>query len=200
MLKVLPLLCALLIAPAPAAMAENLFDPRGADLFTDLKARHVGDILTVLINESTRARRGARTEAEKSPEYSGGLNVTGFFDVILDLPKIEPLESLDIDPKEEFESEASTEASGSFTGKMTVMVVEVLPNGNLVIEGRRAIQVNKEEEFLILKGIVRPYDISTDNMVLSSEIADSTIEYTGKGTVSSRQKDGLLSKLFNWLF
>lgn len=190
----------ILVSVSVPSFAENLFDARGADLFTDLKARHVGDVLTVLINESTRASREAKTDAKKSPTYKGGLNVSGFFDVILGLDKIQPLEALDIDPSEDFQSEASTEANASFNGKMTVLVVEVLPNGNLVVEGKRTIVVNKEKEFLVLRGIVRPYDVSTDNTILSSEIADSTIEYNGKGTVSSRQKDGLLSKLFNWLF
>lgn len=184
-----------------AATAESLFDPAGGALLTNVTAREVGDILTVLIQEQTSASRTVGTEIEKEPKYSGGARVEGFFDIISGLNEvIEPLKAVDIDPKEEFESEASTTASGRFTGRMTVVVREVLPNGHLRIEGVRSIQINKETETLSLTGVVRTLDITVNNTVLSSQIADAQIQFTGKGIVSRSQKSGLLGKLFNLIF
>ncbi|MEO7994658.1 MAG: flagellar basal body L-ring protein FlgH [bacterium] len=186
--------------PRPAT-AESLFDPTKAELFTDDTARQVGDILTVVISESTSAKRGVKTDVDKAPKFTGGLLVNGFFDVLSGLnSKIEPISALDIDPHEEFQSEASTQASGSFTGRLTVIVREVLPNGNLMIEGVRSMQINKETETLSMQGVVRPRDIRPDNTVLSSEVADVTLDYTGKGVVSRSQKNGFLHKIFNFLF
>jgi len=193
-------ICGLLLLPMTAT-AESLFDPSGGALLTNTTAREVGDILTVLISESTNASRTVGTDVEKSPKYSGGARVEGFFDIISGLNEvIEPLKALDIDPKEEFESEASTTAGGKFTGRMTVIVREVLPNGHLRIEGARNIQINKETETLSLSGVVRTLDISADNTIDSIQIADSQIHFTGKGVVSRSQKSGLLGKIFNFLF
>lgn len=196
----LALSMSLVLLPA-TARAESLFDPAGGALLTNTTAREVGDILTVLISENTSASRTVGTDVQKEPKYSGGARVEGFFDIITGLNGvIEPLKALDIDPSEEFQSEASTTAGGKFTGRMTVIVREVLPNGHLRIEGTRLIQLNKETETLSLTGIVRTMDISADNTIDSIQIADSQIHFTGKGIVSRSQKGGILGKIFNILF
>lgn len=195
------LFLALLLLLPSGGRAESLYDPKGAELFTATTARQVGDILTVLISESTRAERTVKTAVEKEPKYSGNARVEGFFDVLTGLRNvIEPLKTLDIKPKEEFESSAKTEAGQRFTGRMTVIVREVLPNGNLLIEGRRVIQINKETETLTLTGIVRTADISPENTILSTQISESEVHFTGKGIVSRSQRSGFLGKLFNLLF
>jgi len=83
---------------------------------------------------------------------------------------------------------------------MTAKVVEVLPNGNLVIEGRQTIVINGEEQVIVVSGIVRPQDIEPDNTVLSTYIADATIVYNGTGPIGDAQEPGLLTRLLNWLF
>src|SRR5690606_17736037 len=94
----------------------------------------------------------------------------------------------------------STTRGGSLNARMTAMVVDVLPNGNLVIEGRQTIIVNEEEQLIVVSGIVRPQDIAPDNTVLSTFVADATITYHGTGPLGDRQEPGLLTRLLNWLF
>src|SRR5690606_40090483 len=80
---------------------------------------------------------------------------------------------------------------GSLNARMTAQVVDVLPNGNLLIEGRQTIIVNEEEQISVVSGIVRPQDIAPDNTVLSTFIADATITYSGTGPIAEKQKPGL---------
>ena len=190
-----------LTAPLTDARGESLFDPIAADLFTDFTAKHVGDSLTILISESTKGSRSVKTNVKKEPKETGQAKVEGFFDVLTGLNSvIEPLKNLNIDPKEDFQSQASTTADGTFTGRLTVLVKEVLPNGNLVIEGKRYLTINREKETLSITGTVRPWDITPDNTILSTQVADVEIGYTGKGVVSRSQKNGFFSKLFNLIF
>lgn len=197
----LGLALSLVCAGGGPAQSESLFASAGGDLFTHTTARQVGDILTVLIAENTTASRNVGTDIEKAPKYSGKARVEGFFDILTGLDGlIEPLKALDISPKEEFESKASTTAGQKFSGRLTVIVREVLPNGHLRVEGVRAIQINRETETLTLSGVVRTLDISPENTVLSTQLADVEIHYTGKGVVSRSQKVGILGKLYNLLF
>jgi flagellar L-ring protein precursor FlgH len=83
---------------------------------------------------------------------------------------------------------------------MTAEVVEVRPNGDLLVVGKRTIQINAETETLKISGVVRPGDISADNTIVSTQIAQANIYLDGKGTVSNPQKPGLLSNMFNFLF
>ncbi len=152
-------------------------------LFSDTKAMEVGDILTVRIVERASATGEANTSASRKNVFSGALEK--FFG--LDLHGHN-----EIAGKSEmtFEGKGKTERSDKFTATITVRVVEVLPNGNLRIEGRRDLIINNEHRYIILRGIVRPEDISPDNEVLSTKIADAEVIYKGKGVIARRQGPG----------
>jgi flagellar L-ring protein precursor FlgH len=190
-----------ILAVGTSGSAESLFDPAGVNLFTDLKAQTIGDIVFIVVNERTTTSSEAATDGSKEIGLSGGLKVTGFFEDLLGLPAvIEPLEALDIDPSEDFKASGKTSAKGSFTTTITATVTDILPNGNFVIEGKRGITINDDTEEMILRGTIRPVDISASNTVSSQQMADIEISYTGRGAIAERQKAGLFTELFNFLF
>ena len=89
---------------------------------------------------------------------------------------------------------------GTFSARMTSQVVEVLPNGNLVIEGSQSLVVNRENQEITVRGIVRPQDIAADNTVLSTYISDASISYQGSGSLGTQQKPGIITQILNWIF
>ena len=181
--------------------AESLFDPMGVNLFTDLRAQTIGDIVFIIVNERTSTSSEAKTDGSKEISLQGGLRVEGFFDSLLGFPSaIEPLKNLDIDPSEEFKASGKTSNKGSFTTTITATVIDILPNGNFVIEGKRSITINDDTEEMVLRGTIRPTDISANNTVSSLMMADVDMTYTGRGQIAERQKAGLFTELFNFLF
>lgn len=164
----------------------------GESLFSDRKARRVGDLVTMIIVERAQATQSATTEAGK--DGSVQIGPISLADVV---PVIPPISASGGDS---LRSQGSTTRGGSLNARMTAQVVEVLPNGNLVIEGRQTIIVNGEEQVIIVSGKVRPQDIAPDNTVLSTFVADASIAYYGTGPVGDKQQPGLLTRLFNWLF
>jgi len=102
----------------------------------------------------------------------------------------------------DFEGTGETERSGALNAFMTAMIVDVMPNGNMVIEGNREVRVNAENQMITLTGLVRPRDISADNVILSTYIADARISYSGTGVLNDRQKPGWLTRALDkvWPF
>ena len=196
------ILAVLIIIQIQNAHAESLFDKRGVCLFRDHRAQDVGDIVTILVTESTSATNEGKSEFEKKIGMKGGIRVEGFLDYLFPgwFEPMEPLKAMDIDPEEQYDGSGTTSSGNSFATKITATVVDRLPNGNLVIEGTRNIKVNEEKQELVLRGVVRPEDISPQNTVLSTQIADVEMFYKGKGPVHDRNKPGLITKIFNWIF
>jgi flagellar L-ring protein precursor FlgH len=162
----------------------------------DLVARRVGDILTVRLSESTNAAKSAKTDTSKSNTNSIsnptllGLN-----------PKFNYLGSnadfsFGTSSSHDFQSDGSSEQNNRLSGDITVTVTEVLPNGYLAIRGEKRIGINQGNEYIKLSGIVRPYDITADNVVESTKIADPTIVYVGDGAVADSNVMGWLARFF----
>ncbi len=177
------------------------FDTR---LFEDLKARRVGDILTVVLNEVTTAQKAATTDVTKSATSTITnptiLGATPEFS----LPKFTPLSATQdlnlgssLSSDHSLGGDGSAEQSNLLTGNIPVSVVEVLPNGNLIVRGEKRVTINNGVEYVQLSGIVRPVDILTNNTVKSSQIADATINYTGEGAIADSNKNGWLARFFN---
>lgn len=172
-------------------------------LFEDLKARRVGDILIVKLAESTDASKSAETDTDKtttstvtnptifgaSPEF----NVPAF--IPLNNTKNLNLSS-SLSSEHEFEGSGSATQKNKLTGNISVSVVEVLPNGNLIVRGEKRVTLNNGVEYIQLSGIIRPVDILADNSVLSSQVADATINYTGEGAIAETNFVGWLAKFF----
>jgi flagellar L-ring protein precursor FlgH len=163
-------------------------------LFTDIKAHEVGDILTVLIYEASDASTQAETKTEKTGKFStqGGPGI-GSLDFI-------PLFGAEGENKNTFDGKGENLRNQSLRAKMSVTVVAVKDNGDLVIKGSRTIGISKDKETLTLTGVVRQKDISPNNTVDSYLIADAEIAYTGKGAASTGSRPGLIMRFLNWLF
>lgn len=158
----------------------------------DRTARSEGDVLTVLISESSAAQYSASTTTGKKEANSlPKLNIPFIGGILPALASGGDLSS---------SGEGTTTQGGKLVAKMTVVVKKVLPNGTMVIEGTRSVQVNKEVQTFKLAGIVRLDDIRSDNTILSENIAEAQIKVDGKGAISDRQRRGFLSRLIDWIF
>ncbi|MDY6880760.1 MAG: flagellar basal body L-ring protein FlgH [Desulfatiglans sp.] len=184
----------------------SLWQSRGpmSDLFMNPKARHVGDIVTVNIIESSSATNKANTDTGRTSSLSGELN--GFFGLEQRYPSthgfINPFSQVSGSMNNSFKGDGTTSRSGDLSAYITARVVEVLPNGNLKILGSREITVNHERQYIHLSGTIRPRDISPDNIVLSTYISDARIEYGGNGAIDDHQRPGWLARIINviWPF
>ncbi len=175
--------------------------------FSDFRARDVGDIITVTILERTTAKKEASTDTGSSGSESSG--VTSAFGMPLDFGlsnfanlgnKFSP--SVGGNRDSSFAGSGSTERKGEITATISVRVIEVLSNGNLFVEGRKETKVNREEQFIILSGVIRPEDVSSFNTVSSDYISDLNIELSGYGVIASKQKPGWLGSVLDdvWPF
>lgn len=161
--------------------------------YTDLKAREVGDVITVMIVEKTLAQNTSSIVTEKETKIGTEGEGAGPLDFISAF-------GLDGSLSKEHEGLGTTSRRGSIVGQMAAVVMEVLDNGNLIIQGEKQIVVNDEAEMLVVTGIVRPQDISGENVVYSTDIANTEISYKGKGMVSDYSRPSLLVRLLTWLF
>ncbi len=177
------------------------------NFFQDLRARNVGDTLTVIISEKTSAIKEATTSTSRSS--SNDIALKKFLGLPLNfgmrdfLGQGQPFSpEIQSDYESEFEGSGKTKRSGELSATITVRVVDVLPNGNLVVEGKKDTIVNNEHQYIILSGIVRPDDISEDNTVVSTYVADARIEYSGKGDIAMEQRPGWMRRVLNrvWPF
>src|SRR3989304_5775006 len=166
-------------------------------LFSDFKAGRVGDVVTVRIVESSKGNKNASTKTEKDSSLS--TSISAFFGMPSD--KLSQA-SVGAETSEKHDGAGSTSRSSELTAVITARVIDVMPNGNLVIDGRREVVVNNETQLLYVTGIVRPEDIGPNNTVLSSYIADAKITYTGTGVVSDKKRVGWFVRLLDkvWPF
>ena len=180
------------ILPMTDVHAESLWSDSSATsvIFGDQRARAVGDILTIVVNESSTAVRAGSSSNTKSASASTnqGTGLLGFL----------PESSLGQNDK--FSSNGSINNTNTVKARLTVKVTEVKANGNLVISGTQNIRQNGEEQRIVVSGQVRPSDIQADNSVLSSNVADAKILVTGSGPLVNKQRQGILSQIWNWIF
>ncbi len=193
MRKILILTIIFLLLPFTVKLWSGDFG-QGNSLFTDIKAHHIGDILTVLVYESSDASSQSETKTEKSGSFStsggpghGTLRFLPFF-------------SVDGSNEGSHQGKGENLKSAVLRSKMSVTVVGIKDNGDLIIEGSRTIGISKDKETLTLTGVVRQKDIKPDNTIESYLIADAEIAYTGKGAANDAARPGLLMRLLNWIF
>ncbi len=190
--KIMPVLV-LVLLNASVCMAQQrpLYDSvRGMSLFSDVKAWQVGDVITIIIRENASATSSSSTETGFSSGVSGGAG-TGILDLV---------PSWGLDYESDYKGDGATQRQGKLNAQMSARIVEVLPNSQYRVEGRRDVRINGEFEMIVLTGIVRAHDITIDNSILSSQVADAQITYDGKGDVGNAASPGLFTKLVNWLF
>ena len=163
-------------------------------LFEDHTAKRVGDILTVRLDENTKAKKKADLDVEKDNSVSATAPILAGIDPSIIFGKDL---SATLASSYEFEGEGEANQSNSLTGDITVTVVDVYPNGNLKIRGEKRVTLNDGNEYIRLSGIVRPIDIEASNIILSTKVADATIMYTGDGTLADSSKMGWFARFFH---
>lgn len=162
-------------------------------LFEDHSARRIGDILTVLLDEDTKAKKKADLDTAKNNSISvTAPNIAGIDPSILFGKDL----SATLASNSKFEGEGKANQSNSLKGNISVTVVDVFPNGNLRVRGEKRVTLNDGSEFIRLSGIVRPIDISASNTISSGKVADATIMYTGDGAIADSSKQGWFAKIF----
>ena len=188
----------------------SIFAASEADtLFEDSRARRVGDIVVVKLVENTKAQNKAETSSNK--KSSNNYEVANMFNRghagFIPFMPIGPQPSvgvpiLDTDSASGINSTGKTKRENYVTTSLATRVLRVLPGGLMEIEGAREIRVNEETEYMVVRGMIRSKDVSADNSVLSTQIADASIEYYGKGVLADKQKPGWFSRLMDnvWPF
>jgi flagellar L-ring protein precursor FlgH len=188
--RLMRLLCVTFSMGAMSARADSLYDPGNfRALAGDHKAFRVGDVLTVQVLENSSASTSTDTATQRRNNLSAnvvnpntGFQVGGSIAVAGD-----------------FNGGGTTQRANRLLATLTVSVKEVLPGGDLRIAGEQLLTVNQERHKVTLEGRVRPQDISTDNVVLSTRLADARINYLGEGDLSERQRRGWWRKLLDWI-
>lgn len=182
----------------PSDNPGSLWSNEARNPFLDRTARKEGDVLTIIISETSTATFTATTETQRSEGNSVVKPVVPILSAIAPwmVPNLSGSTSGNLSSK----GTGSTQSVGRFQARMSAVVKQVLPNGNLVIEGTRYVRVNKDLQTFVLSGIVRPDDVRPDNTVLSESIAEADLRVDGKGAISERQRRGILSRILDWLF
>ena len=175
--------------PEPKRASGSLWQQGSNHFFKDSRAAQVGDIVTVLVKEETRAEVQATTETDRNHSGAGGVtNLLNLSDELQQIgipPGVSTL--FDTDSNRTFSGDASTDREDTLDGKIAAVVTQKLPNGYLVIKGRREVMVNYEMQEMLLTGIIRPADITPDNTITSDKIAEARIAYAGKGLIDESQ-------------
>ena len=188
------------LIPRPTTLGSLWEEHNGrAYMFEDLRASRIGDIVIVRIVEEYSGSKSANTTADRESSYEGSLSGDLFgLSSIFPTALVNGVE-VDASTTNEFEGSGSTSRADSLTGTIAARVVEVMPNGDLRVKGRREVTVNKEKQTMTLTGIVRRIDLDTQNTVLSTAVAEAVIEYTGLGVVDDVQRPGWLVRVLNWV-
>ncbi|MFH0995943.1 MAG: flagellar basal body L-ring protein FlgH [Pseudomonadota bacterium] len=191
-----------MVAESPSTSVEgSLWQENGTmgELFINPKARRVGDIVTIKIVESSKASNNASTNTGRDSSVNvgidkflglenNGFNATSGFN---------PFGKIAGGATTKFTGQAGTSRSGDLNAFITTRVIGVLPSGNLAISGSREIIVNNEKQLIVVTGVIRSRDISSENVVLSTFISDAKIAYSGSGIVNDQQRKGWLANIID---
>jgi flagellar L-ring protein precursor FlgH len=194
------------LPPAPPPQDGSLWTGRQSNgLVADSRPTNVGDLVTISITETAKASEIANTNTSKDSGVKVGVN--SLFGISLPM-KAFSNKDLNVDTALEgtvgnaSNGQGKTERQSSFTSYLTARVIQVLPNQNLMIQGRRHLRINNETEVVMLTGIVRPQDIDKNNIVPSTKVAEARMTISGVGVVSDKHKVGCFQRIFDhvWPF
>ncbi len=191
--------CFVLLAPVAAQAGPGSLwkEDSSRSMFADKRARAVGDIITILVQENSTASKENSTKTSKSSSVDASLETilyspgaSGF------LTKGGQLPAMKFGGSQSFDGGGKINNSERITARLAVRVVDVLPNGNMIIEGRRETFVSGEKQEAIIHGVVRGEDVAANNTVLSYNVSDATIRFVSKGTLSDNQRKGWLHRIW----
>ncbi len=171
-------------------------DQPASMLFTDARALREQDLVVVKVEEIADAHRNADTDLGRKSDFgfdiAAFLKVAGVTDTAVEAKLAAGLDS-------NFRGTGNVRRAERLTATVPALVRTVLPNGNLFIEGHRVVLVNQEEHHFYISGVVRPIDIDQQNSIKSSMIADAEVEFTGRGNLTDNERQGWLTRFFNWI-
>jgi flagellar L-ring protein precursor FlgH len=169
-------------------------------LFSDNKARYVNDIVTIMVDESSSGENKASTNTSRDTKTNAGINALLGLDTSIINANANMGGQIAIGgtSANALKGAGDTSRGGKLQARVAARVVDVMDNGLLLIEGRRQLTLNEEDQFIVLTGLIRPDDISSDNLIQSSLIADARIVYTGNGVIHDKQRPGWLTRLVDW--
>ncbi|GBD95544.1 MAG TPA: flagellar basal body L-ring protein FlgH [Nitrospirae bacterium] len=181
------------------------------NLFEDRKARRLNDLVTINIDESFSGSGKADTATSRESSIDFELakflgmnkdfnlqNAFGIKDLYKGANVFDP--AVKSTSKSAFKGKGDTNREGTLVATITAKVVEVMPNGNLVLEARKELTINSEKQILVLSGMVRPDDISSDNTIASSKIADAQVYYVGDGVIQEKQSPGWMVRTLDYVW
>lgn len=178
------------VAPVNGAIYRTGFGAQA--LFEDRRPRYVGDILTILVSENVNASKSSAVNTSRSGSASTALGL---------IPKllsglISSEQDAKASGKNDLSAKGGANATNTFNSTITVTVVEVLHNGNLLVSGEKQMLINQGTEFIRFSGVVSPRTVSANNTVPSTQVADARIEYSAKGYIDEAQTMGWLQRIF----
>jgi flagellar L-ring protein precursor FlgH len=195
-------------APAGSLWKDGITDERG--MFADKRAKRIGDIVTIVVQETVSMSDSLRLKTDKSAKGVAG-TASNLINQFIQIPgellrgkyanqlpkdfKVPNVDNVAAAGNNDYTGGGEIKNSQTIATRCAVQVIDTLPNGNLVVEGIREISFSKERQFASLRGIIRTYDVQADNTVLSSNVADARIEIVSEGTLTDAQKKGWLLKL-----
>lgn len=194
--NVFTLAAALVCLAAGPAMADSIYVDDGPNANPTGFVRPylgIGNIVTVHVTETNSAESGANTDRSKDARVRGDWD---FGSLVPTVAK----SAFEVRGRDDFSGKGTTSRNGKLTMDVSCRIEEVLPNGTLRVVGHKNIRVNDEETEITVKGIIRPMDITPDNQVESSRVADMSVDFKGTGPASAKATPGLLTRVFNWLW
>jgi flagellar L-ring protein precursor FlgH len=163
-------------------------------MFADRKAHAIGDVVTVVITESTVASQDASSTAQRSLDAKAAGGSGGWFNILDEVPKATLSGSTD------HKGTGTTSRNSKLITTITCSIVGITPGGQLVISGDRKLKINADTQLIRFHGVARPEDVEQDNTIASGSVANAEIELLGKGPIDRHVKTGLLSRIFEYLF
>ena len=181
----------------------SLWNNSGSTMFTDPKAVQVGDLITVLVQESASATRSLGTKKSKSSSRQTGLDaMLGLENNVLPKAGVNPAAAVNISDSKNFDGSGSTTNSDTLSASVTAVVTKVYPNGNMRIVGRRQVTINHQPQELTFSGVVRPFDVAPDNTIPSAKVAQAVVSYGGGGELATVAHEGWMARTLDkvWPF
>ena len=187
----------LLVSPT-VLWADSLWSDSTRPMFADKRGTSVGDILTIIVQENNSTSKDNNTKTSKTSGVDASISSFLYSPAASGLlTKGGTMPALKFDSKNAFDGGGAIKNSENIIARIAVRVIDVLPNRNLVIEGSRDTAFSGEAQTIVLRGVVRPEDIAANNTIYSYNVADSTIRFVSKGTLTDSQKKGWVNKIWD---
>ena len=174
--------------PANGAIYQTV---QARPLFEDRRARRIGDTITINLVERNTAQKSANANATRNGNMTAGIGPINR----LPLTGLNGLE-LEAEAESDFNGKGAAAANNVFNGTITVTVIDVYPNGNLLVSGEKMVAINQGNEFIRFSGVINPNNVTTANTVQSTQVADARIEYRGSGFIDESNTMGWLQRFF----